>query len=188
MNYKNILLGSVFLIGGGALYFLFFKKKQTNSIKKPELKFIAKENDVVIESQLTKDVIDPVLASTVKGKDFIDVINSIAPKVITEEDKRKEQLAQYFRDQMVEIEKRECCDNYKINSRKKNSNSYGVPNDCNKPYRLEGNKYKIETSIRKLAEISKCEEKKKNDLINKEAELSVIGYSYRGNGKILKIR
>lgn len=167
MKTKNIVLGGAFILGGGLLYWLFTKKQSpVGSVEKPKLDFIPTKSDVVVESELGAEAIDPVLASTSVGKELIDSIKEIAPKVVTEEDKREEKLAQYFRDEIVAIEKRDCVNaglkGYAITVAKKNR-----------------------TFPKKQSE---CITNKANDLRNKESELLAIGYSYRGNGQILKVR
>lgn len=167
MKTKNIILGGAFILGGGLLYWLYTKKQSpVGSVEKPKVDFIPTKSDVVVESELGAEAIDPVLASTSVGKDLIDSIKEIAPKVVTEEDKRKEKLAQYFRDEIVNIERRDCT------------------NAGLKGYALM--MAKRHGRIVKL--VAECNEKKANDLRNKESELLAIGYSYRGNGQILKVR
>ena len=172
MKTKNLILGGSFIIGGGLLYWMFTKKQSPVSlvnkpnVDKPKVDFIPTKSDVVVESELGAEAIDPVLASTNVGRGYVDAIKEIAPKVITEEDKRKEKLAQYFRDEIVAIEKRNC-----INGG------------------LSGYALSMAKRHKTLAKrVNSCNEKKANDLRNKESELLAIGYSYRGNGKILKVR
>ena len=176
MKTKKLILGVSFILGGGLLYWIFTKKQSpVGSVEKPKLDFIPTKSDVVVESELGDEAIDPVLASTSVGKELIDSIKEIAPKVVTEEDKRKEKLAQYFRDEIVAIENRDC------------SNG-----GLTKP-ELIGAKWRtIKVNGRMVdyltQRISECKIKKANDLRNKESELLAIGYSYRGNGQILKVR
>lgn len=176
MKTKNIVLGSAFILGGGLLYWLFTKKQSpVGSVEKPKLDFIPTKSDVVVESELGDEAIDPVLASTSVGKELIDSIKEIAPKVVTEEDKRKEKLAQYFRDEIVAIEKRDCS----------NGGLKGHSLMMAKRHSVIWNGKRVK-KITKL--VSECQTKKANDLRNKESELLAIGYSYRGNGQILKVR
>jgi len=167
MKTKNLILGGSFILGGGLLYWLFTKKQSpVGSIDKPKLDFIPTKSDVVVESELGAEAIDPVLASTNVGKELVDSIKEIAPKVITEEDKRKEKLAQYFRDEIVAIENRNCTN-----------------------AGLKGHALMMAKRHRTLTKrVNACNQKKANDLRNKESELLAIGYSYRGSGKILKVR
>ena len=167
MKTKNIVLGGAFILGGGLLYWLFTKKQSpVGSVEKPKLDFIPTKSDVVVESELGAEAIDPVLASTSVGKELIDSIKEIAPKVVTEEDKRKEKLAQYFRDEIVAIEKRDCVN-----------------------VGLSGHALMMAKRHKTLPKKqSECRTNKANDLRNKESELLAIGYSYRGNGQILKVR
>lgn len=176
MKTKNIILGGAFILGGGLLYWLFTKKQiPVGSVDKPKVDFIPTKSDVVVESELGAEAIDPVLASTSVGKDMVDAIKEIAPKVVTEEDKRKEKLAQYFRDQIVDIEKRDCSNAGLSGSRLMVAKRQYV--------------YWNGKRVRKLEKlVAECNEKKANDLRNKESELLAIGYSYRGNGQILKVR
>lgn len=176
MKTKNLILGGSFIIGGGLLYWLFTKKQSpVGSVDKPKLDFIPTKSDVVVESELGAEAIDPVLASTNVGKELVDSIKEIAPKVITEEDKRKEKLAQYFRDEIVAIENRDCT----------NGGLSGYELMMAKRHRISYNGKMVTKLERAVAE---CNIKKANDLKNKESELLAIGYSYRGNGKILKVR
>lgn len=176
MKTKNIVLGGAFILGGGLLYWLFTKKQSpVGSVEKPKLDFIPTKSDVVVESELGEEAIDPVLASTSVGKELIDSIKEIAPKVVTEEDKRKEKLAQYFRDEIVAIEKRDCS----------NGGLTGHSLMMAKRHSVIWNGKRVK-KITKL--VSECQTKKANDLRNKESELLAIGYSYRGNGQILKVR
>jgi len=176
MKTKNLILGGSFILGGGLLYWLFTKKQSpVGSIDKPKLDFIPTKSDVVVESELGAEAIDPVLASTNVGKELVDSIKEIAPKVITEEDKRKEKLAQYFRDEIVAIENRDCS----------NAGLKGHALLMAKRHSVIYNGKRVGKLTKLVAE---CNQKKANDLRNKESELLAIGYSYRGNGKILKVR
>lgn len=167
MKTKKLILGVSFILGGGLLYWIFTKKQSpVGSVEKPKLDFIPTKSDVVVESELGDEAIDPVLASTSVGKELIDSIKEIAPKVVTEEDKRKEKLAQYFRDEIVAIEKRDCVN-----------------------VGLSGWALTMAKRHKKLPKKqSDCRKKKADDLKSKESELLAIGYSYRGNGQILKVR
>ena len=176
MKTKNIILGGAFILGGGLLYWLFIKKQSpVGSVEKPKVDFIPTKSDVVVESELGAEAIDPVLASTTVGQEMVDAIKEIAPKVITEEDKRKEKLAQYFRDEIVAIENRDCSNaglkGHALMMAKRHYTTYN------------GRRVKKITML-----VDKCRDKKANDLRNKESELLAIGYSYRGNGQILKVR
>lgn len=176
MKTKNIVLGGAFILGGGLLYWLFTRKQSpVGSVEKPKLDFIPTKSDVVVESELGDEAIDPVLASTSVGKELIDSIKEIAPKVVTEEDKRKEKLAQYFRDEIVAIERKNCS----------NGGLTGHALMMAKRHSVIWNGKRVK-KITKL--VSECQTKKANDLRNKESELLAIGYSYRGNGQILKVR
>ena len=176
MKTKKLILGGSFILGGGLLYWLFTKKQSpVGSVEKPKLDFTPTKSDVVVESELGAEAIDPVLASTNVGKELVDSIKEIAPKVVTEEDKRKEKLAQYFRDEIVAIENKDC------------SNA-GLKGHALMMAKRHSVNYKGRM-VRKIEMyVDKCKEKKANDLRNKESELLAIGYSYRGNGKILKVR
>ena len=176
MKTKKLILGGSFILGGGLLYWLFTKKQSpVGSVEKPKLDFTPTKSDVVVESELGAEAIDPVLASTNVGKELVDSIKEIAPKVVTEEDKRKEKLAQYFRDEIVAIENRDCTNGGKTGHALMMAKRHYT--------------YYKGRRVRKIEMyVDMCKEKKANDLRNKESELLAIGYSYRGNGKILKVR
>ena len=98
MKKTKFIIGGAFILGGGLLYWLFIKKQSpVGSVEKPKIDFIPTKSDVVVSDT-------SILDSSTIPKDLQGVANELAPKVETEEDKRKEKLAQYFRDEILKLQ------------------------------------------------------------------------------------
>jgi hypothetical protein len=94
---KNVIIGSGVVLGGVALYYFFFKKGKETDLEVPKAVYVDEKSKVVVSDT-------SVLDSSTIPKDLQGVANELAPKVETEADKKKEELAQYFRDEILKLQ------------------------------------------------------------------------------------
>jgi hypothetical protein len=165
-NKKTILVSSVLGLGGLITYFFLRKGKKTD-LEVPQLVYVDEKSKVVVSDT-------SVLDSSTIPKDLQGVANELAPKVETEADKRKEELAQYFRDEILKLQGGE------IKGK--------VLHSCYGKYinPRERSKY-IEGIMKPSRTIQACLDKKDRDIANYKMKLQQIGYDF-SYGNIYKIR
>tara|TARA_R110000751_G_scaffold93215_3_gene182056 strand:+ start:971 stop:1489 length:519 start_codon:yes stop_codon:yes gene_type:complete len=171
MKTKNVIIGSGVVLGGVALYYFFFKKGKETDLEVPQAVYVDEKSKVVVSDT-------SVLDSSTIPKDLQGVANELAPKVETEADKKKEELAQYFKDEILKLQAVE---------------TKGMGSGLHRCYSKGGylnhrdrSRYKAGTKTPNRF-IQACLDERDKDIANYKMKLQQIGYDF-SYGNIYKIR
>tara|TARA_B110000977_G_C11061941_1_gene486314 strand:+ start:1107 stop:1619 length:513 start_codon:yes stop_codon:yes gene_type:complete len=169
MKTKNVIIGSGVVLGGVALYYFFFKKGKETDLEVPQAVYVDEKSKVVVSDT-------SVLDSSTIPKDLQGVANELAPKVETEADKKKEELAQYFKDEIL-----------KLQAVRTKGWGKGL-HSCYGTYvnHRDAAKYRAGTKTPSRT-IQACLDKRDKDIANYKMKLQQIGYDF-SYGNIYKIR
>ena len=169
MKTKNVIIGSGVVLGGVALYYFFFKKGNKTNLEVPQAVYVDEKSKVVVSDT-------SVLDSSTIPKDLQGVANELAPKVETEADKKKEELAQYFKDEIL-----------KLQAVRTKGWGKGL-HSCYGTYvnHRDASKYRAGTKTPSRT-IQACLNERDKNIANYKMKLQQIGYDF-SYGNIYKIR